>query len=620
MNNYKETQRQTIKLQDGDLDTISSRRAVFSFVDKTSSPRSDLAVGQISNSVTPIRTEAPITDSMLGPEIWCRSTCIKEAKGDSITLLHKIQFQNRTVYVYKLNGVIEIYDTDGQVVNAGFTTKMRTDLDLLEIDKEVQIDPKHNKFYIKYNDQFDPQTRTMRFGNNIRYVCETNLHNAGDSVCVSESFVNKFVKLKTKVITIDLKDKYILSEYDSVFPPIGKIIDNPILCRIIDNSNGVGVLTQSSETPAGLEDDVILLEENSYIHGIEVYCNDTIQDEYLEALRMDFQRFRNAVYLALSEYDSNILSDEAKVMKEYCRVNKFRDGETEVKFPYIRLTVNTIDVPGPGYKFSNVYGGKVTIQEVYPDGTYVDQYGRPIEMLFPSTAIINRAIVGIMYEQFLGGISDMLRMRVGREEIKPQEAYEFCSKLYPMLGLKAEWDRLNFTVDELWEYLQEHYLRFILMPYTNNLDIKIMSEVSKLADKYIGFEPLHIYLKEEGGYVQQKTGDEPLKACVGMLYMFMDEHDPYSQNSVSDKTRIDIRGLPKEKDLGKKTGRAIYGRQSAKLDIQCISYILGLTTNEDADVMLNKDACNHYAIKEHMNAIGIDMNFSSDKENENGKE
>ena len=170
MNNYKETQRQTIKLQDGDLDTISSRRAVFSFVDKTSSPRSDLAVGQISNSVTPIRTEAPITDSMLGPEIWCRSTCVKEAKGDSITLLHKIQFQNRTVYVYKLNGVIEIYDTDGQVVNAGFTTKMRTDLDLLEIDKEVQLDPKHNKFYIKYNDQFDPQTRTMRFGNNIRYV------------------------------------------------------------------------------------------------------------------------------------------------------------------------------------------------------------------------------------------------------------------------------------------------------------------------------------------------------------------------------------------------------------------------------------------------------------------
>lgn len=614
--NFKEQQRTSIKLKEGDLDTISSRRAIFSFVDKTSSPRSDLAVGQISNSVTPVITEAPIVDSMLGPEIWCRSTCVKEAVGGKITLLHKITYQNRTLYIYRLNGVVHIYDTNKLSVHSGFATRMRTDLDELEVGQEVTLDPKYNKFYIKYNDQFDPQTRTMHYGNNIRYVCETNLHNAADSVCVSQSFVNKFVKMKSKTIFIDLKDKYILSEYANIFPPIGKMINDPILCRIIDNTGGIGILTQTNETPAGLEDDVIILEENSYIHGIEVFCNEPIQNEHLEKLRLEYVDFRNAIYSALSSYDDSELSDEAKVMREYCRITKFRDGDVDVKYPLIKLTVVSLDVPGPGYKFSNVYGGKVTIQEVYPDGTYVDQYGRPIEMLFPSTAIINRAIAGIMYEQFLGGISDMLRMRVGREEIEKDDAYEFCQKAYEIIGLKAEWEKLNFTPDELWEYLHHHYLRFILMPYSNNLDIGTMAKLSKLADEYIGFEPLKIYLKDDGGYIEQKTGDEPLKACVGMLYMFMDEHDPYSQNSVSDKTRIDLEGLPKEKDSDKKTGRAIFGRQSAKLDIQCISYILGLMTNEDANVMLNKDACNHYSIKEHMAAAGIDMYFESEGEDD----
>ena len=612
MSSYKEAQRASIKLKEGDLDTISSRRAVFSFVDKTSSPRSDLAVGQISNSVTPMVTEAPIVDSMLGPEIWCRSTCVKEAKTDAITLLHKIQFQNRTIYVYRMNGIVDIYDTDKLNVNAGFTTVMKTDLDLLEVGQTVEIDSKYNKFYIKYNSQFNPVTRTMNFGNNVRYICETNLHNAGDSVCVSESFIRKFIKLKTKVITIDLKDKSILSEYKNAFPDIGQIITNPILCRIIDDVNGVGALTQSEETPAGLEDDVILVEEMSYIHGIEVYCNSPIADPYLEGLRQDMLNFRYQIYEALSKYDETELSDEAKVMKEYNRIHKFRDGDTEVKFPIIKLTVNTIDVPGPGYKFSNVYGGKVTIQHVYPDGKYVDQYGRPIELIFPSTAIINRAIAGIMYEQFLGGIADLLRMRVNRKEIDPNDAFEFCSQMYELLHLGNEWKRLGFTVDELWEYLQDHYIRFIMMPYTNNLDIKTMSMLSKLADEYIGFEPMRIYVKEGDEYVEQKTGDDPLACCVGMLYMFMDEHDPYSQNSVSDKTRIDIKGLPKDKDKSKGAGRAIFGRQSAKLDIQCIFLILGLLTNEDGHVMLNKDSPNHYAIKEHMEAIG--MNFKFDTE------
>jgi hypothetical protein len=610
MNSYKETQRQSIKLKDGDIDTISSRRGVFSFVDKTSSPRSDLAVGQISNSVTPVFTESPIVDSALGPEIWAKSTCVKEAVGDKLTLIKKITYQNRTVYVYKLNGIIEIYDTNKLSVNAGFATRMRTDLDELKEGEEVTLDPKYNKFYIKYNDQFDPHTRIMRYGNNIRYVCETNLHNAGDSVCVSQSFVNKFIKMKSKTIHIDLKNKYILSEYPEIFPQIGKLITNPILCRVVDNENGIGVLTQTNETPAGLEDDVIILEDNSYIHGIEVYCNDVIQNEHLEKLRLSYRDFRNEVYSTLAQFDETALSDEAKIMKEYCRVIKFRDGDAEIKYPLIRLTIVTLDVPGPGYKFSNVYGGKVTIQEVYPDGTYVDQYGRPIEMLFPSTAIINRAIAGIMYEQFLGGIADLLRMRVGREEITKEKAYEFCEKVYDTINLKSEWDRVKFTVDELWEYLHHHYIKFITMPYSNGLDIATMRKLGKIANDYIGFEPMRIYLKEGDGYIEQQTGDTPLAACVGMLYMFMDEHDPFSQNSVSDKTRVDIQGLPKDKDNDKKLGRAVYGRQSAKLDIQCISYILGLLTNEDANVMLNKDACNHYAIIEHMNAAGIDMHFN----------
>lgn len=617
MSSYKETQRASLTLKDGDLDTISSKRAIFSFVDKTASQRSDLAVGQISNAVTPIVTEAPIVDSMLGPEIWCRSSCVREARGGNITLLHKIKFQSRTVYIYKHNGTIEIHDTDGLSVNAGFATKMRTDFDLLEIGETYEIDPKYNKFYIKYNDQFDPATRTMRFGSNIRYVCETNLHNAGDSVCVSESFVRKFMKLKSKVITIDLKDKYILSDYENIFPPIGTLLHEPILCRVIDNVNGVGVLTQSTETPAGLEDDTIQIEDNSYIHSIEVFCNEPIQNEVLENLRMDYQKFRNEVFLALSKYDTNILSDKAKVMKEYCRVTKFRDGEEDVAYPYIRIVVNTIDMPGPGYKFSNVYGGKVTVQHVYPDYTYIDQYGRPIEMLFPSTAIINRAIAGIMYEQFLGGISDLLRMRVQRDEITPKEAHEFCKQIYEIIGLDAEWKRLNMDVDELWEYLQHHYIRFITMPYSNGLTIAIMDKLSKVAYKYIGFEQMKIYQKEENGYVRQQTGETPLAACVGMLYMFMDEHDPHSQNSVADKTRIDIQGLPKDKDTDKKLGRAIFGRQSAKLDIQCVSYLLGLLTNEDANIILNKDACNHYTILEHMNAIGIGMRFLKEAGNDN---
>ena len=345
--------RKHLKLTEDNNDSISIRRAVLPFQSNTSAMRSVMTASQLGNMITPTTVERPICDSHMSQELWGHSTCVMPITAKYIKLLHKFTYQYRTIYIYQLDrDRIHIYDTDGTLNNKGYLVKMNTDLDSLTIDEEITIDSANEPFYLKYNDQFDPITRTTGIGSNSRCICSTNVHNASDSISASESFVNKYWVIKSKSPAIRLNNKTISSSYHDMFPKLGELLQDPILLKVLDGTSEAISLAQAGNIPSGFDDDVILIEPNSYLYGIEVYCNNPIEKNYhLEKHRLELLNFRRSVYDAISNLPVGKLTPEALIFKENFKYSKFRVGTQDLKDPYILLKINTLDKPKVGAKF-----------------------------------------------------------------------------------------------------------------------------------------------------------------------------------------------------------------------------------------------------------------------------
>lgn len=585
------------------IETIQSKRnAVNCLQGKNSSQRTDMTQSQLSVMNPPYRgAESPYIDSCMRPDLYTRSSCIKRATG-TIRVIGKVSYQFRTIYLYYLNGMYDYLDTNGTVTTNGFSSIEHTDLKDLPINEDVDIS--QDSFLIKYPDPYNPTTDTVGTGINLRCIISTDFDNSGDSFLMSESAMRRFTTLKTKTVNIHLNNKSIKSKYDGKFPPIGELLDEPILFKVCNDTGVVSELVQSAQMATGVEDDTIVVEQNSYVSSIEVFCNNICKDPDVEKLRRELLDFRHKVYDLVAPIVDNFYdkcSDRLRILKENFSHDLFEAGGQECKYPYIRMTINTIDVPTKGQKFSNSYGGKTTCQRVYPDGFIRDELGRNIDMVYPATAIINRTIAGLIWEVFLSSFGDLLQYKVANDLITPERAFEFVQKFMDIIELTKEFNYSKFTPQSLWEYLKIDFMRIIHMPYSNNFTLETGVKLLRLAEEYLDYKKFKIYR----GNLETTNAH-----TVGRLFTFRDMHDTQYGNSSCSTVEKNTKGFASSKDSSKRDGRAFFNKKSVKQDVQHQHISLNILTNEDADIILNGDEGESlYAIKENMEGVGLGINF-----------
>lgn len=261
----------------------------------------------------------------------------------------------------------------------------------------------------------------------------------------------------------------------------------------------------------------------------------------------------------------------------------------------------------------NLIGAKSTIQSVYPDGYYTDEFGYPIDQIFPSTAIINRTVAGLPIEIFLTSFGEFLKIRIDRGEITPTKTFEFVEKFFDILDLKDEFAYTKMNPETLYEYLKNDFLRIITMPYSNNISMETQVKLTELAEEYLGYRPLQIYAGL-GEKIPTTTTH-----VVGYLYTYRDLHDAeYGSSSTSSQVQRDTKGFVVERSNSKRESKTRFNKKSGKIDIQNQNNIVNTLTNEDADIMLNGSDPSDtlYNIKETMESIGIGLNFRSQEYDE----
>ncbi len=596
------------------LETLQSKRnATSPVVRHCSSQRLVMTSGQIASSNPLMKEYAdyPYFDSSMRHDLYVRSSCIKRASG-VVKLIAVIKYQFRKIYVYQLNGVYHYLDTAGLKNTNGFCVKENTDFDLLPIGEEVDIS--QDSFLIKYPDQYNPTTDTVAMGLNVRTIVSTNVDNSGDSNKVSQSLLTRLSTLKQKVVRIKLNNKSIKSKYPGKFPPLGEILTDPIVFKIVNDTGYVSELAQSARMSTGSEDDTIVVNKNSFISGIEVYCNNPIKDPDLEKYRLELLDFRHRVYDVVAPLVNNFpdkCSPELKILKENFSYDLFQANLEEIIAPYIVMSITTISEGAIGTKLSSNVGAKTTIQKVYPDGYYTDEFGNNIDQIFPSTAIINRTVAGLPVEMFITSIGEFLKNRILRNEITPEKTFEFVEKLFDILDLSDDFKYSKMTPDSLYKYIKSDFLRIITLPYSSSINMKNMARLQELAEEYLGYKQLKIYvgMKEKIETTSQHT--------VGYIYTFRDYHDSeYGSSSASSQVERDTKGFVSERSNSKREARTNYNKKCTKLDIQNQHIILNMLHNEDADIMLNGNDPSDtlYNVKETMESIGIGLNFRINNE------
>lgn len=585
--------------------TQSKRNAVSCLMNKNSSQRMDMYQSQANVMVMPAKdAESPYIDSCMRQDLMTRSSCIKRATG-KITVLSKIHHQFKTMYVYCLNNKYDYLETDGMIDTNGFACVSHSDLKNLPIGEEVDIS--QDSFLLQYPDQYNPNTDCVSTGYNARTIITTDWDNSGDSAAVSQSFMNRLTTLKTKTINIHLNNKSIKSKYPGKFPKLGEIMDSTILFKVCNDIGIVSELAQSAQMATGVEDDTIVVENNTYISGIEVYCNQPCRDTDLEKLRQETLDYRHKVYDAVAPLVENffdLCSDRLKVLKENFSHDLFQVSGQELKYPYVKIKTVTIDVPTVGQKISNNYAGKTTIQRVFPDYTITDELGRNIELVYPATAIVNRTVGGLLWEVFLSSFGDLLQYRVQHDEITPERTFEFVQNFMNILGISEEFNYSKFTPDSLYEFLKIDFMRIIAMPYSNNINLDSAGKLIDLAKEYLGYRRFQIY--------RGKKDKIPTTSyhTVGRLFCFRDMHDTQYGNSSCSTVEKNTKGFASDKDSSKRDGRALFGKKSVKLDVQNQHILLNVVTNETADIIINgNEGEGLYAVKENMEGAGLTVGF-----------
>lgn len=595
-----------------------SRSCLFPNQQITSSQRKDLSLSLLQNLVIPIFTEYPMVDSCMAADMIKYSSCIKELKG-VIKLISKFTYQLRTVYIYSLNGKVYVYDDNsGTIVSQRIVNNMKTDLDNLEIGEEYNLTDS-DSFFLKYPEGiFNPSNGLYGYGNNILSTTGVEFDNSQDSCAVSESFLNKFITRETRTITIPLNNKKILSRWDDIFPKIGEIINEEFLFKVVSSEGDMYTLAQSSNLPAGEEDDTVVTYLNSMLVSVEVYSNTPIDNEILESHRRELIKFRQDIYFELKRLKDRgaILDNEALIMMENFSYSKFRTNKDIITKPLIKLRIDSLYRPGVGSKFSNRYGGKYTVQSVYKDGAVKDEFGRNVELCYSAVGILSRMIPSALVEVWFSGLSEHIKRAYESNNVSLEKIKYFYEKMYTLLGEeKSVKLMLSKLTDEEWDIIvRKMSIPIIVEPFSVNDILGKTYKIRKMSKELFGYKKLKI--------THYGNKDSYQEATVGYIYTFRISQDPTNQTSAVANPEVDKRNIIKDDDENKKKGLSKIKRKASKHCVQTNH----LSINMVPDAVLYESIVNNdnvmAAVNDHFICCGskVVMHHGEDNDNLNDNE
>ena len=235
------------------LESFQYSRNWIPFADHNSTQRNDMSISQEKAMVVPLHTEVPLCASAMCMDMFEKSSIIERIRGKIIKLA-EITYQSQRIIVYKHNGRISLLDTDGTHDNGGYMVYEKTDLDLLKMGEEYDINSDDSNFTLRYPHCYNPVNSMMTRGNNFLTMMDINTDMQGDSIKVSESFCNKMTFAKISRISIDLKDRIIISKYKNIFPPLKTILEDPVVFKIVENEGEITKLTQTHDVPISEEE------------------------------------------------------------------------------------------------------------------------------------------------------------------------------------------------------------------------------------------------------------------------------------------------------------------------------------------------------------------------------
>ena len=587
-----------------DLIRTQGKSAISNFGIHTSAQRQQLLASQIEAMVLPILAESPMSESQHIQEIFGSSSCISPINRGVITLLKKISFQDVDYYIYKnsIDGVVDYHKDEKYIYSNNFCSRAFTDFSTMEEGDQLDVTydkETHSRFFKEFPSQFDPISQTVGYGINAVGVNSTVVENALDGVPISESLAERLGALRYKTINIYLQDKEIVSRYQDIFPEMHEYLDDYVLFKIVSKSDDVENLAQSKTTPSGYEEESIIVEPYTYINRIEVYANDVIGIPKLDELRTQMLDYRREIYDFVSEIrKTEMISEELDILSNNCMYNKFRDGDRELSHPLIIVHTKTVSVAEISSKLTTLSGAKVTVRDVYKDGTYKTEDGRNIEIIMPATAYVSRSITGGLYEVLMNSIGEFITDAVRLKTVTPEQLKAAVIKMHYAINMHREVDNLysRVTAEEHYELIRVRGFKWIFNSYSTSIDIPHISDVTEVAEQVFGFKERVIIAKGQIG--------EP--HVVGTIFILRLMQDKYHHSSGSSTPETNKKGHIVEKSSEKKDGRALFSKKAAKLSILTINKLLNRLNHADVSIILD-DEIPLYGTHQSMVSVGFEL-------------
>lgn len=578
--------------------------------DKNHSMRVDMFINQFDNMVMPIRAEVPLLSSAFYGDLLSRSSCIYKARG-KVRLLHKLKYQRRKIYIYEINGKYELLDTNGLINNSGVCCILNTDLDLLEPNKEYNIDSDDDNFCIEYPEQYIPSMDIIKFGRNIVTINTISKDTIDDSCRISDKTAADMGCIKIKTVNIPLENKIIKSEFSEKIPPIGQILKESIIFKVSEQEEEeLSFITQSTDTPVGQEDTQIVIEPNSYIGYFEVTSNEAITDDsVLEQYRQDYLEFRHKVADALRPlvmFERDKCSDKVIAYYENFIIDKFRTEKKALTCPFLRMEIITVDFATIGVKLSNGHGCKATVQDIFEYGTLVAEDGTNIEMEFSVSAHVARSITGFHWETWLTGFSMFLTrvFRKIRDDKDKNILINDYRKVLDIFGLNEA--HKDFSNEEITILLNNYdALPIGVIPYEQDITLENADKAMNILEKW-GFEEQTIWICDKSGNRIRPYTDKHL---VGSVYVIRDIHDPEYQNSSISDVTLTTKGVPEEKSKTKRDAQSVHSKKATKMDVQLTAHLTGMINDADLYQMQIAGTPKLHSLPEYLNAIGFGIEW-----------
>ena len=592
------------------LESFQYSRNWIPFADHNSTQRNDMSISQEKAMVVPLHTEVPFCASAMCMDMFEKSSVIERIRG-KITKLAEITYQSQRIIVYKHNGRISLLDTDGTHDNGGYMVYEHTDLDLLKMGEEYDINSDDSNFTLRYPHCYNPVNSMMTRGNNFLTMMDINTDMQGDSIKVSESFCDRMTFAKISRVSIDLKDRIIISKYKNIFPPLKTILEDPIVFKIVENEGEITKLTQTHDVPISEEETQLIVHPNSYINRIRVICNEPIENPILENYRQEYIQFRKDVYATLNRIVTQYkdICDEKvlRYLENFKYFDKLRTSDKVISKPFITIDIVTFVRPNIGSKVTNSHGAKGTIEKIYPDGEYKDpSTGRNIDVLYSSLTFVNRIIMGFDEEHFLSAV--FYCFVNAAKKMNADTCYKHFIKLCTLCNINYDFEN-RFTPEEIHKLCQNYEtLPVAVMPWSNDFSIKRASQIRAYAVKHFGMAETDI----EVSHPEYGDLNLTVKHLLGYTYQHIDHHDTMFGNSSTSQPETDTKGLAKEKNDEKANLESLRSKKACKEDVQLTYNLTGLLLNHDLKSATVNDGNRVYIVTEELRAIGADIYFEQE--------